>query len=82
VKKKYRFETSTAAVRHAMLRGGWWTGPSLQREVKRLTGKLFSESGITARIRELRGEYMVVSRLKDESTSFEYRIERQESKAA
>lgn len=82
MKKKYKFETATAAVRHAMLSGYWWTGPSMQKEVKRLTGKLFSESGITARIRELRDEFDIVSRLKNESTSFEYRIATENKKAA
>jgi hypothetical protein len=74
VNKKYHFVTCTSAVRYALICGGWWTGPSMQKEVKRLTGNLYSESGITARIRELRSEFHIPSRLKDESTSFEYRI--------
>lgn len=82
MKKTYPFSTAMAAVRYTMVQGGWWTGPSMQKEVKILTGRLFSESGITARIRELRGEYMVISRLKDESTSFEYRINARKEKAA
>jgi len=80
--KKYPFKTSTAAVRHVMLTGGWWTGPSMQKEVRRLTGHLFSESGITARIRELRDEFDVPSRLKAKSTSFEYQLINEKKKAA
>jgi hypothetical protein len=71
--RNYRFATATAAVRATMRKGGWWTGPSMQKEVKRLTGKLFSESGITARIPECRDEFKVPSRPKKGSTSHEYR---------
>lgn len=46
---KHRFATATAAVRATLLKGGWWTGPEMRLEVHKLTGKWFSESGITAR---------------------------------
>lgn len=82
MKNKYRYATATAAVRATLLKGGWWTGPAMRTEVKKLTGKWFSESGITARIREVRDEYKVPSRPKKGSTSFEYRVERQDQKAA
>ena len=80
--QKYRFVTATAAVRHTLLKGGWWTGPSMRTEVRRLTGEWFSESGITARIREVRGEFDVTSRLKKGSTSYEYHLELEVKKAA
>lgn len=72
--KIYPYTTATAAVRATLLKGGWWTGPEMRSEVHRLTGKWFSESGITARIRQVRDEFKVPSRPKKGSTSYEYRI--------
>jgi hypothetical protein len=82
IKRKYLYSTATAAVRATMRKGGWWTGPAMQKEVKRLTGKLFSESGITARIRECREYFPIESRPKRGSASFEYRVEVATQKAA
>lgn len=70
---RYLYATATAAVRATLLKGGWWTGPAMRNEVHKLTGKWFSESGITARIRQVRGEFDVASRPKKGSTSFEYK---------
>lgn len=73
---KYRYATATAAVRATLLKGGWWTGPEMRVEVKKLTGKWFSESGITARIRQVRDEFAVPSRPKKGSSSYEYRLQK------
>jgi hypothetical protein len=80
MRKKYPMKTATAAVRYLMQTGAWWTEPTMQRAVRKLTGRQFSGSSITARIRGLRPEVKVISRLKDESTSFEYRIAKKNRK--
>jgi len=66
--------SSTAAVRQLMAAGIWYTTPQLQKGVKYLTGKMRSESGISARVRELRKIYTIESRPKKGSTSYEYRL--------
>lgn len=67
------YGSSRAAVRALLLTGVWYTGPTLQKGVKYLTGKMYDTTGLTARIRECRPELNIVSRPKRGCTSYEYR---------
>jgi hypothetical protein len=81
---EYPYKKALDAVRYLMLRGGWWSEATMRQGVLRLTGTLYSGSGITARIRDLKQEFTIVKRPVFESRAFEYRIEKakRERKAA
>jgi hypothetical protein len=81
---EYPYKKALDAVRYLMLTGGWWSEASMRKAVLKLTGTLYSGSGITARIRDLKQEYTIVKRPVFESRAFEYRIEKakRERKAA
>lgn len=48
--------TAVQAVVRVLSSGGRLTGPEIREEVYGLTDRYYSESGITARLREARGE--------------------------
>ena len=65
-------------LRHGAKYGGWFTSPELQHYVKHVTGRLYSDSTITARIRDLRkpqyGGHVIDARKRKSSRSYEYRL--------
>ena len=67
--------TTTQAVRELLQTGIPYTTIEVQRFVKYRTGKMRSESGISARIRQLRKEFVIQSRPRKGSSSYEYRID-------
>ena len=73
-------ERSVDMVLALMSDGNWWTPWQLQEEIWRTRGVRISESGASARLRDLRkaeyGAHKVDVRRRNGSKSFEYRLER------
>lgn len=66
-------------VRALMSDGRWWATFELQEEIWRTRGVRASESGISARVRDLRkaayGAHIVAIRRRSGTKSYEYRLE-------
>ena len=70
--------TLTEAVRKVMMEAEWISPYQVQRAVEQLTGTWHSDSSVTARMRELRGQfgYEVERRKVEGARSFQYRLVR------
>ena len=71
-------DATRKALFEAEKRGRWLAAWEIQRWIKALTGRRYSESGITARIRDLRkaqyGGHRIDERKRERCQSHEYRL--------